>query len=216
MNSPYVYKWTHLPTLKWYIGSRTRKGCHPDDGYRGSSNHATPMIKASPEEWTKEILDTGTAQDMYELESEILQLFDAKNDPRSFNYHNNTSLINGTCNKGRKATAEAKKNISDALKGRVKSAEHQAKITAKQQSKIVSEETKEKIRIARAKQVMRPLTDADKKKRADKMLGRKYAPASIEKMRASHIGHTASQETKDKMAAAQRKRWEILRANRGY
>ncbi len=212
----YVYKWTHLPTLMWYVGSRTKIGCHPDDGYKGSSNYATPLINANPEEWSKEIIATGEPQEMYDLETEILQLFDAKNDPRSYNYHNNDNAINGLCNKGRKATDEAKKNISMALKGRVKSPEHQAKITAKQKEKIVSEETKEKIRLARAKQVMRPFTDADKKKRADKMRGRKYAPESIEKMRVSHRGHIASQETKDKMAASQRARWEIIRANREH
>ena len=91
----YVYKWTHLPTLKWYIGSKTAKGCHPDDGYRGSSKHVTPLINANPAEWSKEIIDTGTPQDMYDLETEILQLFDAKNDPRSFNRHNNTGLVRG-------------------------------------------------------------------------------------------------------------------------
>lgn len=32
----YVYKLTHLPTLMWYIGSRSAKGCHPDDEYMGS------------------------------------------------------------------------------------------------------------------------------------------------------------------------------------
>jgi hypothetical protein len=33
----YVYKWTHIPTSKWYVGSRTAPGCHPDDGYICSS-----------------------------------------------------------------------------------------------------------------------------------------------------------------------------------
>lgn len=29
----YVYRWTHIPTGKWYVGSRTAKGSHPNDGY---------------------------------------------------------------------------------------------------------------------------------------------------------------------------------------
>lgn len=24
----YLYKWTHIPTQKWYVGSRTAAGCH--------------------------------------------------------------------------------------------------------------------------------------------------------------------------------------------
>ena len=26
--SSYVYKWTHLPSMMWYVGSRTAKGCN--------------------------------------------------------------------------------------------------------------------------------------------------------------------------------------------
>ena len=88
MTKSFVYKWTHLPTLKWYVGSRTAIGCHPDDGYLCSSKIVKPMIKANPEEWKREIIDTGTIDAMRILESEILQLFDAKADPRSFNDHN--------------------------------------------------------------------------------------------------------------------------------
>ena len=208
----YVYKWTHLPTLMWYIGSRTRKGCHPDDGYKGSSKYVTPLINANPEEWSKEIIATGTPDEMYDLETEILQLFDAKNDDRSYNYHNNDSAINGLCNKGRKATDEAKKNISNALKGRVKSPEHLANIGLAQRGKPKSDTCKAKIKVARARQIMRLLTDAEKKQKSDKLKGRTYSSASIEKMRLSHTGHRASQETKDKMAASQKIRWEAIRA----
>ena len=33
----FVYKWTHIPTQKWYVGSRTAKGCHQADGYNSWS-----------------------------------------------------------------------------------------------------------------------------------------------------------------------------------
>ena len=46
------------------------------------------MILDNPTEWKREVVHIG--EDAYEVESEILQLFDAKNDPRSFNGHNNT------------------------------------------------------------------------------------------------------------------------------
>ena len=28
----YLYKWTNTTNKKWYIGSRTKEGCHPNDG----------------------------------------------------------------------------------------------------------------------------------------------------------------------------------------
>lgn len=99
----YVYKWTHLPTLMWYVGSRTAKGCHPADGYICSSDLVKPMIVESVSDWKREIIAIGNSIEMYELETEILQLLDARNDPRSFNAHNNdkkfTSLgnLNGNC-----------------------------------------------------------------------------------------------------------------------
>jgi len=88
MTIAYVYKWTHIPTMKWYVGSRFAKGCHPDDGYICSSKIKTYIVETM-HNWKREIIETGTPEDMYELESEILQLFDAKNDSRSFNKHNN-------------------------------------------------------------------------------------------------------------------------------
>jgi hypothetical protein len=74
--------------MKWYVGSRTRKNCHPIDGYICSSKRVKPMILENPSDWRREILATGTQEDMIFLETEILNLFDAKNDVRSFNAHN--------------------------------------------------------------------------------------------------------------------------------
>ena len=102
MEQAYVYKWTHIPTLKWYVGSRTAKNCHPDDGYICSSRTVKPLIKANPNEWTRDIIDVGSAQAMKELEAEILQLFDAASDPRSFNKNNAKS--NAGWNKGLKGS----------------------------------------------------------------------------------------------------------------
>lgn len=85
MTQAYVYKWTHTPSLRWYVGSRTRQGCHPNDGYICSSRTVKPLIQANPEEWTRTIIATGTPEDMLDLELEILDLFDALTDPRSLN-----------------------------------------------------------------------------------------------------------------------------------
>lgn len=84
----YVYKWTHIPSLKWYIGSRTAKGCHPNDGYICSSKTVKPMIESNPSEWHRDIIEIGTPNEMRKFEQEILMCFDAVNDTRSFNRSN--------------------------------------------------------------------------------------------------------------------------------
>lgn len=85
----YVYKWVHIPTGKWYIGSRTRAGSHPDDGYYCSSAVVKPLIIANPKDWKREILATGTPLEMRDLETKLLQDYNAKHDENSFNQHNN-------------------------------------------------------------------------------------------------------------------------------
>ncbi len=109
-SSSFVYKWTHLPTMNWYIGSRTAKGCHQDDGYICSSKTVEPMILSSPEQWKREIIATGTPVEMRQLEVEILELFNAVQDSTSLNRHNATSKFNGSVNLGiKKQPAHAEK-----------------------------------------------------------------------------------------------------------
>lgn len=88
MTECYVYKWTHKPSLMWYVGSRTAKKSYPFDGYICSSKTVKPMILSNPTEWTREIVAVGSKEEMIELEREILETFDARNDPRSFNQSN--------------------------------------------------------------------------------------------------------------------------------
>lgn len=88
MTTAYIYQWTHLPTSKWYIGVRTKNGCHPDDGYICSSKIVKPLIESSPSEWRREILHTGTPEYMIKLESSILTNLDAKNNVNSYNLQN--------------------------------------------------------------------------------------------------------------------------------
>ena len=84
----FVYKWTHIPTGSWYIGSRTKKGCNPDDGYICSSKTIKPLITENRGEWTREIIAIGEPAAMLELETRYLVSLDAKNDPMSYNQHN--------------------------------------------------------------------------------------------------------------------------------
>lgn len=52
----FLYKWTHILTQKWYVGSRTASGCHINDGYICSSVEVKPMIIENNTEWVREIL----------------------------------------------------------------------------------------------------------------------------------------------------------------
>lgn len=96
MTIAYIYKWTHIPTSKWYIGVRSKVGCHPDDGYICSSKVVKPLIEASPNEWVREILHTGSPEEMIELESKLLKSLDAKNDSNSYNLHNGDGKFSTT------------------------------------------------------------------------------------------------------------------------
>jgi len=84
----FVYCWYELSTKKWYIGSRTAEGCHPDDGYLCSSKQVAPLIVENKNNWRREILCIGNPQDMLNLECRLLEVLDAKNDPLSYNQHN--------------------------------------------------------------------------------------------------------------------------------
>lgn len=88
LTKAYLYKWTHLPSGKWYIGSRTKVGCHPEDGYICSSKVVKPMILEFPSLWIREILVVGDPLYIINLESRYLSALDAKNDQMSFNLHN--------------------------------------------------------------------------------------------------------------------------------
>jgi hypothetical protein len=88
MTTAYIYRWTHLPTSKWYIGVRTKKNCYPADGYICSSKIVKPLIESSPADWQREILYTGTPEEMIKLESNILIELDAKNNKNSYNLQN--------------------------------------------------------------------------------------------------------------------------------
>lgn len=88
MTLAYVYKWTHLPTGKWYIGSRTRKNCHPNDGYICSSKTVKPMIEKDSSQWARTIIAIGDPIAMRQLEAKLLLELNAEKEPNSFNKSN--------------------------------------------------------------------------------------------------------------------------------
>jgi hypothetical protein len=121
----YLYKWTELTTNRWYIGSRTKQGCHPNDGYICSSRTVKPLILEHTEQWIRTILCLGTPEYIVDLETRLLTAVDAKNDPLSYNQHNGdgkfTRIGMPSGHRGKKLgpqSAEAKMKRSIALKGK--------------------------------------------------------------------------------------------------
>jgi len=111
----YLYRWTELSTGKWYEGSRTAKGCSPDDGYICSSKSVKPMILENPINWIKQILVIGEPKFIRELETKRLRQLDAKNNPMSYNKCN--AHIDPGNKLGRKESSETRKRKSIARQG---------------------------------------------------------------------------------------------------
>jgi hypothetical protein len=202
MTQAYVYKWTHIPTLKWYVGSRTKKGCHPDDGYICSSKLVKPLIECNTAEWKREIIDIGDPSEMRELEFEILNLFDAARDLRSFNKSNGRrQFVNlsdgpgpmtgkkhsletrkriGLSGKGRIKSKEECLKVSQALKGKSKTPEHIEKMRIANLGKRYSDEHKARLSIIH-KEAARKLTPEERKLKFSTNAGKTLGPATEER-----------------------------------
>jgi hypothetical protein len=88
MEQAYVYRWTELSTGKWYIGSRTAKGCHPDDGYICTSKVVKPLIIANPDNWKRTIIYLGASKNALNFEMQMLVGLNAAKREDSYNQHN--------------------------------------------------------------------------------------------------------------------------------
>lgn len=114
---PYLYRWIHIPTGMWYIGSKTQKGWDPTqhEKYLCSSKIVKPLILENRNEWHYEILVIGNAKYIRELETKYLLILDAKNNPSSFNQSN--ACFDPGNRLGRKETVETRKKKSLARQG---------------------------------------------------------------------------------------------------
>lgn len=113
----YVYKWTELSTGKWYIGSRSAKNCHVNDGYTCSSKLVKQLILENSNNWSREILWVGDRQSAVQIESLILQLLNAAKDPDSYNQSNANGKFytSGMVahNRGKLHSEESKRKMSE-------------------------------------------------------------------------------------------------------
>lgn len=184
-HTSFVYKWTHLPTGKWYIGSRTAKGCHPEDGYISSSQLIKPLIKQNPTEWKREIIETGGSEEMIKLETTLLESLDAKNNPMSFNQHNGDGKFTRT---GVIVSEETRKKQSESIK-RVHPNRGKP---SPNKGKIASEETRKKQSEAKLGKKRKPFTEQTRDKIRQAKLGSNNPS----------YGKTPSEETKEKLRQA--------------
>lgn len=186
-NTAFVYKWIHLPTGKWYIGSRTAKGCHPDDGYICSSRRIKPLILESSSEWKREIIQTGTPDEMIALEAHLLESADAKNNDMSFNQHNGDGKFIRT---GVEVSLETRKKRSESNK---KNHPGRGKI-GPNKGKIASEETRRKQSQAKLGKKRAPFTEETKAKISESKKGDNNP----------QYGKHISDEVKQKLSEAQK------------
>lgn len=128
----YVYKWTELSTGKWYIGSRSRKNCNPNDGYICSSKIVKPMIIANKDNWVREVLCIGIPEDMRTLEAKYLQALKAADDPMSYNQQNQDGKFS---NAGKPHSDQTRKKISTGNKGKIRTEETRKKLSEQRKGK---------------------------------------------------------------------------------
>lgn len=88
MTVAYLYEWTEISTGKWYVGSRTRKNCHPDDRYICSSRVVKEKILKNPNNWNRKILVIGEPKYIRNLEALYLNRLNAATNSKSYNQNN--------------------------------------------------------------------------------------------------------------------------------
>jgi len=192
--------------------------------------------------WIKDILSTGEKPRMLILEE--CELKDWKNKEREWieKYQSNLfNILPGGCGPeeiyeatrkkmsashlGKKATKQARENISKALKGRTFSEEHRKNLSEAQKRRAPpTQATREKISKTTKG---RTFSDETRRKLSRALTGRTFSPESRRKMsesrmgriitkewrenlRKAMLGRHISEETKLRMSLAQKKRWSNL------
>ena len=88
----FIYKFTHIPTKRWYIGMHgLKENESPFDGtYWNSSTNEEfkELLETNAKEFEYEITNYGTMREMFKLENETLTKLDAQNCKLSWNKWN--------------------------------------------------------------------------------------------------------------------------------
>ena len=140
----FLYCWTDKKNNKLYLGYH--KG-NPNDGYVCSSKVMLKEYNQRPQDFNRQIIASGTADECRNLESILLKKINAAKNENFYNQNNMDGKF--VCLGHNDMT---RKKISKALIGKKHSQETKEKIRLGQKTrKPMSEETKEKMRIAAKK-----------------------------------------------------------------
>jgi hypothetical protein len=176
----FVYCWTDNITKKLYVG--VHKGTI-DDGYICSSKIFLSEYKTRPETFTRKIVAMGTYEDMYSLETKILQTENVINNDGYYNIAMNNGYFK---NKGLPLTEEHKNNIKkSAPKG-----ENHPMFGKKHDLK-----TKNKMSDSRKKYMME--NNISMKKENHPMFGKKHSEEHKEKIKKALQGKKRSEQAKN-------------------
>ena len=166
----FVYCWTDHTEEKLYVGSH--RGT-PDDGYVCSSKYMLEEYMKRRQDFTREIIASGSEEDMRSFEELLLKSVNAKQDESFYNRCNadgkfypnpgpqtlehrtkiSSRLVGNKNNLGRVQSEETKEKIRAALRGRKLSVEHRENLKGKRTGGWKhSEETKRKISETKSKQ----------------------------------------------------------------
>ena len=92
MPEAFLYKFTHKPTSRWYLGMHGLKEdeSHRDGAYWNSSTDEEfkELLQTKPQEFLYEISEYGTVSAIYKKENELLESSNAAKDPMSWNKWN--------------------------------------------------------------------------------------------------------------------------------
>ena len=205
---PFVYLLTFLPTGQLYIGSRSRKNCHPADlwtKYFSSSGVVCSLIKEHGKDFfLYEIRKTFTTKlEALAYETRFLKRVDAKNNKKFLNQTNGDHAF--TCNGH---TSQSRKKISLANKNR--SQEINDKISAALTGVKRPQDVKDKISVGnKGKKRSEPMSTEQREKISKETKGVLKPSLSLDnrnKISLSKKGVSTkpcSEETKRKISSAQ-------------
>jgi len=130
MDEAFAYCWTDHVHQKLYVGVHKGSVC---DGYIASSKLFLKEYNARPQDFTRQILASGSYDSMINFETKILKAVDARNDQNFYNMHNGDGkfLYKG----GHKHTDASRQKMSKSRIGRKHSEQTKLKMR-ESQSKV--------------------------------------------------------------------------------
>lgn len=152
----YIYKITHIPSGRYYIGQH--KSPEFDKNYWGKGHVIRQLYTKHPkEEFTREVLCWANSyEELNALEAEYVNK-ETLEDPKCINLKTGGDVYKYTTQakkkmslsaKGRTMSEETKQKISNALSNRTLSEEHKRKLSIYHTGRKHSEETRHKLSIS--------------------------------------------------------------------